>query len=114
MTSWFEDAFNGAGSTRKLRSAIEPGSGSRKTWSKTRIVKKELGVISKRKVSRFDSLLARWFPLSRFKSRLIATVPFATSIRSKVPVCPCRSSDGDVGAEFPELPLKSKKRGRVR
>ena len=115
MTSWFEDALNGSGRTAEFprTNPIEPASGPRNTWLKRRIVKKELGPTSKRKVSTFDSLVAEAFPLSRFKSRFIDTFPVATTNLSRVPVCPSEFFPGDCGAEFPELLLKSKSRRSV-
>jgi hypothetical protein len=52
--------------------------------------------------------------LSRFKSKSIATSPFATIIFSKVPVSPPGFFPGDDGAEFPELLLNSKSNGSVK
>ena len=93
---------------------IEPMSGPRKALLKTRTVKKELGPTSKRNVSSFDSLSSESIPLSRFKSRSIATFPFATIIFSRVPVSPSGFFPADWTAEFPELLLKSKSSGSVK
>ena len=114
ITSWFEDVFSGSGRIAVFRNAIEPCSGPRKTWLKTRTVKKEFGPISKRKGSRFTSFVAKSLPFSRFKSRSIATFPLATIILSRVPVCPSKPFSGDCGAEFPELSLNSKSNGSAR
>jgi len=110
MTSWFEDAINGLG--RILESSrinpIEPGSGPRRTWLKTRIVKKELGLASKRSISLFEDWFSDEVPFSCPKSRLIVTFPLAMIILSRVPVCPSAASPWDWGTEFPALLPKSK------
>ena len=116
MTSWFRDDCSGPERVAAFpgMSPIELGSAPRKTLSKTRIVKKELGLTWNRKVSRFDSWVPAAVPLSRFKSRSIVTFPFATIIFSRVPDCRSCFFSGDCGAEFPELLLRSKRSGRVK
>ena len=96
ITSWLEDAFNGSGRAAEFLqiNPIELGSGPRRSLLRTRIVKKELGPTSKRKVSSFDSCVPELIPLSRSKSRSIATFPVATTILSRVPVCPSGFSRG--------------------
>ena len=116
MTSWFRDDCNGPGraATFPAMSPIELGSAPRKILLKTRIVKKELGLTWNRKISRFDYRVPEAVPLSRFKSRSIATFPFATIIFSSVPVWPSGFFPWGCGVEFPELLLKSKTSGSVK
>ncbi len=97
-----------------LINPIDPASGPRKTWLKTRIVKNEFELTSKRAVSQFDPDASLRIPVSRAESRSIVTFPLATIILSRVPVCAFGLSPDDCGAGFPELLFKSKSSGSAK
>ncbi|MEP6920842.1 MAG: hypothetical protein ABI967_06935 [bacterium] len=80
-----EGLVNAAGRTAKLCGirAIEPVSGPRKAFSKTRTVKKEFGTTANCSLS---NCFADLIPFSWFKSISIEMLPLATIIFSRVPV----------------------------
>ena len=94
---------------------IEPGSGPRKTSLKTRIVKKELGPTSKRKVSTFDSLRRGIDSLESIQIEIHRHDSTRDDHSFKSSGSALRGFfAGDCGAEFPELLLKSKSSGSVK